>query len=189
MSRGDSEKSGWRPVGWAWRGDRADDKSRATVARQRSDGSWRSGQSVSREEEQIRREDRGTHVDVKSRRPFPHAPRQAEDPLPERDPGLDAGANAAELVVDPLAAHHVADPSPRFLAKHTSATPIALASVRLSTEAKAPSKLAWRGGRPYSRCWRRRSGSVHVTSPGVPFGIAQSRMRPERPVVRKILWP
>lgn len=83
----------------------------------------------------------------------------------------------------------VSSARPRFLAKHTSATPSRLRSTRLSREAKAPSMLTWRGARPKRRSCQRTRGTAQLTSPGLPLGIAQSRIGPERPVVRKILWP
>ena len=69
----------------------------------------RSGQAAPGEQQEIRGEDRGAHVRVKARRAFPHAARRAKDPLQERDPALDPGAEAAEFVIDPRAADHVAD--------------------------------------------------------------------------------
>ena len=58
---------------------------------------------------------------------------------------------------------------PRFFAKHTSSTPSALVSRRLSCDAKAPSKLACRGAHPKSRCCRRTSGDGPRDITRIPF--------------------
>jgi hypothetical protein len=62
--------------------------------------------------------------------------------------------------------------------------PEVLAVRQVARDASAPSKLTWRGARPWSATCRRTSGTVHVLSAGLPFGIAQSRISPGRPVVR-----
>src|SRR5665213_1981514 len=70
---------------------------------------WSSAEPSAREQEEIGREDRGAHVRVKAGRALPHAARKAEDALQERDAGLDPGAEATQLVIDPLAPRHLAD--------------------------------------------------------------------------------
>ena len=45
----------------------------------------RSGEAGASEHEEIRREDRRAHVGVEAASAFPHAPRETEDALQERD--------------------------------------------------------------------------------------------------------
>ena len=103
------------------------------------------GEAGASEHEEIRRENRRAHVGVEAASAFPHAPRETEDALQERDASFDASPKATQFVIDPLAPHHVGTASPRFLAKQTSDTPHSFSSARLSFEANAPSiaHLPW----------------------------------------------
>ena len=77
----------------------------------------RSADTIAGEEEQIRREDGRAHVGVKRRGAFPHASRETEDAFQERDAALDPGAEAAQLVVHPVAPHHGEDGERALLRK------------------------------------------------------------------------
>ena len=78
---------------------------------------WSSADPVAGEQQQIRGEDRGAHVGVKRRGAFPHASRETEDAFQERDAALDPGAEAAQLVVHPVAPHHGEDGERALLRK------------------------------------------------------------------------
>src|ERR1043166_643347 len=81
---------------------------RPRAARQTS-GRWSSDETVAREQQEVGGNHRRADVRVKPGCPFPHAAREPEDALQERDPALNPGPEAPQLVVHPLAPHHIAE--------------------------------------------------------------------------------
>ncbi len=75
----------------------------------------------------------------------PGAARQAVGALQAGDTGLDAGAEVAQLAIDPVAFDHVFDPQAGLFVKAMPWTPHAFAAAKLLGVAKPPSAAACRG--------------------------------------------
>lgn len=148
-----------------------------------------SGEAMPCQRQEIGGEDGSPYVGVEAGGALPHAAREPDHALQERDPALDASAEVAELAIDPAALDHVenGEPAPLGEADVLDTERFGIRQVVFRCKAAVETGLA--RGRAVEALLRGSIGRVQVESAGFPFGIAQSSMRPEAPPVRKILCP